>query len=178
MGTLSTIFKSLLTGTDPIADVTKLIAQVSGKMSPELTAALQTLTAQLAERRDEVAAAQQEALAELQSKNITTETGSEDAYVRRARPTFLYVMIIGIAFSIVIFPLINLATGKGLQLVEIPSPYLDLFGTAFLGYTGARTWEKVKGVSIAGGPLAPPAGATTPAKGPSLLGKIAGALKK
>jgi hypothetical protein len=29
--------------------------------------------------------------------------------------------------------------------LEIPPAYLELFGTAFLGYVGARTWEKTKG---------------------------------
>ena len=31
--------------------------------------------------------------------------------------------------------------------LEIPGDYLSLFGVGFLGYTGARTWEKAKGVT-------------------------------
>ncbi len=65
--------------------------------------------------------------------------------MRRARPTFLYVMIAAVGFSLVVFPIVNLASGKGLAVLEIPSAYLELFGIAFLGYTGARSWEKVKG---------------------------------
>jgi hypothetical protein len=40
-----------------------------------------------------------------------------------------------------------LLTHKGLQMVDIPAAYLDLFGVAFLGYTGARTWEKTRGTT-------------------------------
>ena len=39
-------------------------------------------------RRDENEAARDEALAQIQSQNITAETKSDDPYVRRARPTF------------------------------------------------------------------------------------------
>jgi len=30
--------------------------------------------------------------------------------------------------------------------MQIPDAYLELFGVAFLGYTGARTWEETKGL--------------------------------
>ena len=56
-------------------------------------------------------------------------------------------MITGIAFSIIVFPILNLITHRGLTMVEIPTTYLDLFGVSFLGYTGARTWEKTRGTT-------------------------------
>jgi hypothetical protein len=31
--------------------------------------------------------------------------------------------------------------------MQIPDAYLQLFGVSFLGYVGARTWEKTKGVN-------------------------------
>ena len=144
MGVFTQIFKGLVTG-DPIKSIGDLIDQFH--MSPEQTAQMQQAAQQLAAQRDQIEAARDEALAELQSKNITAETQSEDAYVRRARPTFLYVMIVGIAFSIIVFPILNLATHRGLQMVEIPEGYLELFGVSFLGYTGARTWEKTRGTT-------------------------------
>jgi len=144
MGGFAQIFKGLVSG-DPIKSIADLIDQFH--MSPEQTAQMQQAAQQLAAQRDQIEAARDEALAELQSKNITAETQSEDAYVRRARPTFLYVMIVGIAFSIIVFPILNLATHRGLQMVEIPEGYLELFGVSFLGYTGARTWEKTRGTT-------------------------------
>jgi hypothetical protein len=138
MGAFTQIFKGLVTG-DPVKSIGELIDQFH--MSPEQTAQIKQAAAQLSE------AARDEALAGLQSKNITAETTSEDPYVRRARPTFLYVMILGIAFSIIVFPILNLVTHRGLQMVDIPEGYLDLFGVSFLGYTGARTWEKTRGTT-------------------------------
>ena len=44
------------------------------------------------------------ALAQIQSQNITAETKSDDPYVRRARPTFLYVIIAAMAYSLIVAP--------------------------------------------------------------------------
>lgn len=144
MGAFTTIFKGLVGG-DPVKSIGDLIDQFH--MSPDQKAQMQQAAQELEVQRSQIESARDEALAELQSKNITAETESEDAFVRRARPSFLYVMIIGIAFSIIVFPVVNLLTHKGLQMVEIPTTYLDLFGVSFLGYTGARTWEKTRGTT-------------------------------
>ncbi len=134
--------KGFLTG-DPIKSVTDLIAQFHA--SPEMKAQLEQAAQKMELEREQIEAARDQALAEVQGQNIRAETTSEDAYVRRARPTFLYMMILAMGVDLIIFPLINLFSGKGLTILEIPAPYLELFGAAFLGYTGARTWEKVKG---------------------------------
>jgi Holin of 3TMs, for gene-transfer release len=144
MGGFAQIFKGLVTG-DPLKSIADLIDQFH--LSPEQKAQMQQAAQQLEVKRDEIEAARDEALAEIQSRNITAETTSEDPYVRRARPTFLYVMILGIAFSIIIFPILNLFAHKGLLMVPIPDAYLQLFGVSFLGYTGARTWEKTRGTT-------------------------------
>jgi hypothetical protein len=80
------------------------------------------------------------------AETIRAEATSEDPFVRRARPAFLWMMTVGVGISLIIFPLINACTGKGLVFPEIPTPYLELFGAGFLGYTGARSFEKAKGV--------------------------------
>lgn len=144
MGAFTQIFKGLVTG-DPIKSIGDLVDQFH--MSPEQKAQLQEAAQGLEVQRIEIEAARDEALATLQSNNITSDATSEDGFVRRARPSFLYVMIIGIAFSIIVFPVLNLLTHKGLQMVEIPNAYLDLFGVSFLGYTGARSWEKTRGTT-------------------------------
>jgi DNA-binding transcriptional MerR regulator len=144
MGGFAQIFKGLVTG-DPLKSIGDLIDQFH--LSPEQKAQMQQAAQELEVKRQEIEAARDEALAEIQSRNITAETTSEDSYVRRARPTFLYVMILGVAFSIIIFPILNLIAHKGLQMVPIPDAYLQLFGVSFLGYTGARTWEKTRGTT-------------------------------
>jgi len=115
-------------------------------LSPEDKAKLQQAAQELEVRREEIEAAREEALAQIQSQNITAETKSEDPYVRRARPTFLYVVIAAMAYSLIVAPTINACLHKGLVAMQIPDAYLELFGVAFLGYTGARTWEKTKGL--------------------------------
>lgn len=144
MGGFAQIFKGLVGG-DPLKSIADLIEQFH--LSPEQKAQMQQAAQELEVKRDEIEAARDEALAEIQSRNITAETTSGDPYVRRARPTFLYVMILGIAFSIIIFPMLNLIAHKGLLMVPIPDAYLELFGVSFLGYTGARTWEKTRGTT-------------------------------
>jgi hypothetical protein len=76
-------------------------------------------------RRDEIEAARDEALAQLQSANITAETKSQDPYVRRARPTFLYVIIAAMAYSLIVAPVINACLHKGLVPMQIPDSPTD-----------------------------------------------------
>lgn len=144
MGGFAQVFKGLVSG-DPLKSISDLIDQFH--LAPEQKAQMQQAAQELEVQRDQIEAARDEALAEIQGENIRAETGSEDAYVRRARPTFLYVMILGIACSLIVFPILNLVTHKGLVVMDIPDAYLELFGVAFLGYTGARTWEKTRGTS-------------------------------
>ncbi|HEV2425874.1 MAG TPA: 3TM-type holin [Terriglobia bacterium] len=144
MSAFTQIFKGLVGG-DPLKSIGDLIDQFH--VSPEQKAEMQQAAQQLEVQREQIEAARDEALAEIQGQNIRAETQSEDAYVRRARPTFLYVMILGMAFSLVVFPILNLVTNKTLLVVQIPDAYLELFGVAFLGYTGARTWEKTRGTT-------------------------------
>jgi holin (3TMs family) len=137
------IFKGLMGG-DPIQSLSGLIDQFH--LSPDESAKIKQAAAELELKREEIEAARDQALAAIQGENIRAETTSSDAYVRRARPTFLYMMIAAIGVDLVVFPLLGFAAGQGLKIVEIPAGYLELFGVAFLGYTGARTWEKVQGV--------------------------------
>ena len=144
MSSLVDIFKGFVGG-DPIKSVSDLIDQFH--LSPEQKAQMQQAAGELEEKRTEIEAARDEALADVQSKNILAETTSEDPFVRRARPTFLYMMILAIGIDLIIFPVLSLVTHHGLSILQIPEAYLELFGVAFLGYTGARTWEKTRGTT-------------------------------
>jgi hypothetical protein len=99
----------------------------------------------------------QQALEELklQLSAILAEAQSPDPWTSRARPTFLYLIysiiatevigsIIGIWFPDQVFQ-----AAKNLKdlLGAIPSDLWWLFGAGYLGYTGARSFEKAKGVA-------------------------------
>lgn len=89
-----------------------------------------------------------------QMKAIVAEAESSDPWTSRARPSFMYVMYIIILFAIPmgVLTVFNpdaagaIATGFKAWLVAIPDELYTLFGVGYLGYTGTRTWEKVKGV--------------------------------
>lgn len=92
---------------------------------------------------------------------IEAEAKSEDSYVRRARPTFLYIMYLVIIFNYIFIPvtqqfaLILLASGmiesnltNALTPLQLPKEMWYLFGSGFLGYAGARTWEKINSKNL------------------------------
>lgn len=85
---------------------------------------------------------------------INTEAKSQDKWTSRARPSFLYVVYVLLLTSIpmgVIYAVSPEVAGDitlGFQawLAAIPEPIITLFGVGYLGYTGARSWDKAKGV--------------------------------
>ena len=93
---------------------------------------------------------------ELSLSAIVMEAKSSDPWTSRARPGFLYVIYILILSSIpmgVLFaidPEISKAIIEGfkLWLEAIPESLIQLFGVGFLGYTGGRTFEKVKLIGV------------------------------
>jgi len=88
--------------------------------------------------------------AEIQLSAIIAEAKSADPWTSRARPSFLYVCYIlllsAIPMGIVaaISPENATAIISGFQgwLSAIPEPIITLMGVGYLGYTGARTWDK------------------------------------
>lgn len=86
---------------------------------------------------------------------IIAEAQSPDPWTSRARPSFLYCMILmivtAIPFSILwaFNPAAGLRMSEGLQhwLGAIPSDLWMLFGAGYLGYTGMRTIEKRSGAA-------------------------------
>lgn len=94
----------------------------------------------------------QQALNEIQASlsAILAEANSDDAWTSRARPSFLYVMYVVIC-SCFIGGIIGIwypaqtaqaATNINALLKAIPSDLYTLFGMGYLGYTGARSFDK------------------------------------
>ena len=89
---------------------------------------------------------------ELQMSASISESKSVDPWTSRARPSFLYVMYALILFSVPMGflsaynPEMSAQVSGGFKawLHAIPEPLWYLFGTGYLGYTGARTYDKYK----------------------------------
>lgn len=86
---------------------------------------------------------------------IKTEAASSDPWTSRARPTFMYVIYVLILASLPFSVLFAfkpdvanaVVTGFKSWLDAIPGDMLALFGVGYVGYAGARTLEKAKGVA-------------------------------
>ncbi|MGE5537341.1 MAG: holin family protein [Gemmatimonas sp.] len=84
---------------------------------------------------------------------IIAEAQSADPWTSRARPTFLYIM-----YSVIILAFVGgvigiwapahvdrAAANIGKLLAAIPDSLWWLFGAGYLGYTGARSFDKWRG---------------------------------
>lgn len=86
---------------------------------------------------------------------MLAEAQSNDPWTSRARPSFLYVMyaliLVCLPFGVLwaVNPIIGQRMADGMQqwLAAVPDPLWQTFMVGYLGYTGARTWEKAKGVT-------------------------------
>jgi hypothetical protein len=76
-------------------------------------------------------------LADAASKNIVAEASSGDKFTSRARPLFMYVVNFILVWNYIIVPIFHH------EPLALPEPLFWLFGSCVLGYTGARTWEKI-----------------------------------
>ena len=86
---------------------------------------------------------------------ILAEAQSSDPWTSRARPSFMYVFYFLLIVMIVIGPLIGIFFPTQMEafyvnvakgFAAIPEELWWTFSAGYLGYTGARTFEKKKGV--------------------------------
>ncbi len=132
--------KCFLTG-DPIKSIKELIEEFHKRpLTPEEEVRFKELEMQ----REQIQAARDQTLADIAGQNIRAETTSSDWFVRRARPAFLWVIVLAVGVNTIVFPVLNLAAGYGFKMLEIPTPYLELFGAGFLGYGTMRSFDKWK----------------------------------
>src|SRR5947209_17551443 len=132
---------------DGASSVDDVFAKIVGtlKLSPEQKAAIDAAKEANAEKLAELDRQLQQKAMEIQqaeieaaSANIRAEESSGDKYTSRARPSFIYLMLIIFFCNYVAFPLI------GKSPIAFPDALFWLFGSCMLGYTAARTWEKFK----------------------------------
>ncbi len=135
---------------DAVGAVSNLATTIIDKVFPDPQDAAKAKA--LLEAADAQATIQQTA-AQLQA--IVAEAQSTDKWTSRARPSFLYVCYCMILASIPMGVLYafdanhaqKIAQGLQAWLAAIPDPVWQLFTVGYLGYTGGRSWEKIKGAS-------------------------------
>lgn len=126
-------FKTILSG-NPLEGIKGIIN--SFKLDPTVKAQLTQQLDLASIQESELTQARNLAVQQLQAGIIEKEVGSTDKYVSRAHATFLYIMEFAIGINLVVFPIISIILHNHIQLLDIPTPYLELFGTAYLGYVG------------------------------------------
>ena len=88
----------------------------------------------------------------VQLSAILAEASSPDPWTSRARPSFMYVMYTMLLFGIpmgfvaAFDPALagSVASGFKVWLAAIPEALYTLFGVGYVGYAGARTFDKYK----------------------------------
>lgn len=81
---------------------------------------------------------------------IIAEAQSEDPWTSRARPTFLYVVYlymlaafpVGVAYALAPEHVNQFTAGLRAWLTALPEAVWWLFGAGYLGYSGARSFDK------------------------------------
>jgi len=133
-----------------VAPISDLLGKIFDKVwpDPEKKAAVQLELVRM-QQSGELA------LVQTQLSAILAEANSQDPWTSRARPSFMYVIYVLILMGIPMGfisawkPEVAIAVANGLKmwLAAIPDSLYTLFGVGYLGYTGSRTLEKVKGVA-------------------------------
>jgi hypothetical protein len=126
-------------GGSVLSSVKDLIGQfhLSAEDKAKMQAAVEKNAALLQQKEMEYS----EKLNDIAGQNIRQETSSNDAFVRRARPAFLWAMTGALMLNIFL-PLVNQFFGGHLQPIPIDAGLYGLFSSGFLGYTIARSYKK------------------------------------
>ena len=151
MGLWDKIFggAGVLDGVNKIIGKFKLDPEVKAKLEAELRAnelEFKKLELELEAKIADYQAREIEAA----GANIRAEAQSGDKYTARARPTFLYLMYVILGWNFILLPLIQYVNGKPPLPIDLPPDIYYLFGAGYLGYVGARGWEKIANVRVGG----------------------------
>ena len=130
IGTLAKDIRTAITGKEPI-DANK---------AAEIALKVQELESEIEKGRTSI---------------IVAEASSQDKWTSRARPAFLYVVYVyilaafpmGVLFAFAPEQAKNVTVGVTAWLNSIPDSMWVLFGSGYLGYVGARSYDKYKGTA-------------------------------
>lgn len=100
-------------------------------------------------------------LQELQTRMsaILAEANSQDPWTSRARPSFMYLFYLIISFMVMAAPMLGIWFPEKMDLFflnvtkgfnSIPVELWYTFSAGFLGYSGSKSFEAIKGVKRPG----------------------------
>ena len=112
-------------------------------MSPEEKAQAQQAITEAAQKAKDSAQDYEVQLNTIAGQNIRADAESGDKFTQRARPWFMYIVELILAFNYIGVPAYQMVTGKVLTPVALPGDLLTLFGVCVTGYVFARSAEKV-----------------------------------
>lgn len=96
---------------------------------------------------------------QLQMSAIVAEANSQDPWTSRARPSFMYLFYAIVAFMVMVAPVIGVFQPTMMDLffmnvnkgfAAIPEAMWWTFTAGFLGYSGSKTVEAIKGAKVPG----------------------------
>ncbi len=96
---------------------------------------------------------------QLQMSAIVAEANSTDPWTSRARPSFMYLFYAIVTFMVMLAPMIGVFYPEKMDLFfmnvnkgfgAIPEPMWWTFTAGFLGYSGSKSIEAIKGVKRPG----------------------------
>lgn len=111
-------------------------------MSPEDKAKADLAIRQVAQQAADTAASYDTKLNDIAGQNIRADATNGDKFTERARPSFLYVIILVLAANYIVIPCAHIFGSKA-EPVTLPADLLTLFGVAICGYGFSRTAEKI-----------------------------------
>jgi len=140
---------------DVIAKSLKILSSVvGGSIGEKADGVVAALEGEIGNRPEVQAAMLQQELevkkliladAEGSRQLIASESKSEDPFVRRARPAFLWLFYIVIVVNFVIIPVLRFSGFEAtIVYPDLPEQLYWLFGSSFLGYSGFRTFDKMR----------------------------------
>lgn len=137
-----------------VTSLTPVIGQLIDKIFPDKN------LAEAKKLEAQIALAQMEQNGDLETLKtslsaILAEASSTDPWTSRARPSFMYVMYVMIlaAIPMGVIHAFNSSLAESLTdgvqswLLAIPEPLWWLFGAGYLGYSGARSFDKWRGTA-------------------------------
>lgn len=92
---------------------------------------------------------------EVRMSAIVAEANSNDKWTSRARPSFMYVFYVVILSMTLLAPVVGIFFPEGMETFfdnvargfgAIPEELWWAFSVGYLGYAGARSFEKTKGI--------------------------------
>ncbi len=110
-------------------------------MSPEDKAKATQAIADASAKAQQTAADYDIQLNSIAGQNIRADASSGDKFTARARPSFMYVIILVLAFNYIGLPIAQIF-GSHVAPIQLPGDLLTLFGVCVTGYVMSRTAEK------------------------------------